>query len=642
MTPTNVAPAEGPIHEPGATVFVWGTWAVLFAGLLTLVALYGPPLPVWDDFDVIEVAIGQKPFSLGWLWSQHNEHRVPLPRAALLGLDRLTGHDVRAGMFASAIVLAAAAALVIRAVQWLRGGLLATDAFLPIVILTPGQYVNLLWSWQLQFALGTALTLALAAAVARQHGPVLSPGRAWVTGLVLALLPLCGASGLIVVPFGVLWLVLAAWSPRARRAAPTTSRPAAVAAAAIPAILVSIAYVWDLAPSSQHPAPGSPVEVVRAGFQFLSLGFGPAAGWLWQVTGACVLGLALLGLGFLVRAAVKRPEQRLRDLGLLLVLLSCLALAAILAFGRAGSGAEAGLEPRYVTLALPLLALAYLAAAVAIRPQRGRLVQMALFLLGCVLLWPNTDLALKEAAKLRRRHRAMEYESAAHMPLSMFVRYFGPSLHPSNDFLLETLPRLRSAGIGAFAKLEDDPPTTVVELPVEPRSLQMAERRPDGSFELTGVDPYLTFRIRPPRTVYRIRIVYDSESAIPDGAPGRFVLTWRGPNRGGEGSEDENRYAYWTLPRGVDRTISVCIAEPVFEFRIQPDNRPGTFNIRKLELITLKEEPRPPAGRRGSMSRGQGSGSDASVRPGEETRTGAPAGRAGDADAGRSGAPDTP
>ena len=74
------------------------------------VAKYGPNLPLWDDFDMVDVMVGSQRVTLDWLWSLHNEHRVPLPKLVLLLLYRLTRNDFRAGMYFNVAVLAALAA----------------------------------------------------------------------------------------------------------------------------------------------------------------------------------------------------------------------------------------------------------------------------------------------------------------------------------------------------------------------------------------------------------------------------------------------------------------------------------------------------------------------------------------------------
>ena len=59
--------------------------AVVFT--VTLVVRCYMPCPFWDQWSVIsQIAAGSRPTSLSWLWSQHNEHRIAIPRL-LIFLD---------------------------------------------------------------------------------------------------------------------------------------------------------------------------------------------------------------------------------------------------------------------------------------------------------------------------------------------------------------------------------------------------------------------------------------------------------------------------------------------------------------------------------------------------------------------------
>ncbi len=52
----------------------------MLAAALAFVANYGNNVPSWDDWDMNPDADGQQPVTTTWLWSQHNEHRIPVPR----------------------------------------------------------------------------------------------------------------------------------------------------------------------------------------------------------------------------------------------------------------------------------------------------------------------------------------------------------------------------------------------------------------------------------------------------------------------------------------------------------------------------------------------------------------------------------
>src|ERR1700720_4335051 len=85
---TAIAPASTPLTAvPGrdsrAFAFCLLVWAIMLAAALILVAMYGRNVPTWDDWDIVPTATGHRPVTAEWLWSQHNEHRVAVPRLLL-------------------------------------------------------------------------------------------------------------------------------------------------------------------------------------------------------------------------------------------------------------------------------------------------------------------------------------------------------------------------------------------------------------------------------------------------------------------------------------------------------------------------------------------------------------------------------
>jgi len=63
------------------------SYAILLAGIITMgfsaymVVVSYSSLPFWDGWvHVAFVARGGNPYTLAWLWSQHNEHRMLIPR----------------------------------------------------------------------------------------------------------------------------------------------------------------------------------------------------------------------------------------------------------------------------------------------------------------------------------------------------------------------------------------------------------------------------------------------------------------------------------------------------------------------------------------------------------------------------------
>ena len=107
---SNNPPPLAEPREPGARAFVWIIWLVLVIAGLGFVLRFGPQVPIGDDYAIVSTLTGDRPITLGWLWSLHNEHRLPLHRLVLLSAYRVSGNDFRAGMVATVIALGLASA----------------------------------------------------------------------------------------------------------------------------------------------------------------------------------------------------------------------------------------------------------------------------------------------------------------------------------------------------------------------------------------------------------------------------------------------------------------------------------------------------------------------------------------------------
>ena len=563
--------------EPGAAVFCWGVWSALTLAALWFVAAFGPEVPLGDDYAIVPQLTGQRPVTPAWLWSLHNEHRIPLSRLGLLGLYRVSGNDFRAGMFATVGCLAALSALLMWAAASNRSGPSYADALFPIALLNWGHHNNLLWNWQIQFGLSTLLAGGAGALIAfggdRLRGP-------WLIGLavLLVLLALIGANGLAMVPPLACWLIGLGLARIVRG----DRRGGWLLASALPGTIATAFYFVDYQRPPQIDRNGALTPILRTAVQFLALGIGPVGSAAWRVAGGLVAALAASSALLLVATALRHPERRPRALGMLAVLGGFGLLTLGLAWGRAGGGERAGLEPRYVTLAAPIPCLAVLCWTLHGGPILRRLIPMTAFAAFCVLLWPNASIGLQQARDRRMRSDAVLEDLRAGLPPSAIISRHTPFLHTSQDDLAAMLPLLRRARVGPFRTLGDDLPMEEIRLSPAPTALSLARWDPKTeTIEVTGVDPWATYALDRRRQVVGIRIRYDHDNSM--GIPARFKLDWRRSDQPGYPSDQsDNR---WTLPTGPDRETTVWIDEPIDAFRIQPDNRPCRFRIRALTLL---------------------------------------------------------
>lgn len=583
--------------EPGAGVFTLGLWTVLFAAALAFVVAYGPSFPRWDDFAMIPVLTGSQRVDLGWLWSQHNEHRIPLPRLVLLGLLRLSGWDFRAGMVFNVTALAALALLSAVVARRRRGAWRATDAFFPLVLLNLGHHANLLWAWQVQFVLSTVfagILLLLIASSSSRPGF----GKTAAIGVLLALLPLCGANGVALVPALALWLAAeGVVQVRGNRVAGLFCLVVAALALGLVAL-----YFRGYQGAAHHAAQRDIAAAVVTSLQFSSLALGPSAATLWPYSGILLAALIAASVGLLLRVLVVRPAERPRAFGLLAFLGALGSLALGLGWGRAGASAAGGFEARYVTLAAPLgCALYFVWDLYGGTPALRRLVPLGLLATALVLLWPNTQAGLADGKELAAKAAAMVREIRAGTPTFLVVKHATPFLHPSEDELARVLPQLRDARLGVFRFLKPDPAFREIAVPLDPTETRMV-RWERGTAHVTGVDPQLTFALPEARYVAGIRLRY--AHASPEGGPARFKLAWRRPPQ--VQAPPEQVSANWNLPTGPGRETTVWVGEPVKEILIQPDNRPCEFRVESLVLLVPAEP----------LSRRPGSTLDAAPGPG--------------------------
>ena len=452
--------------ERSALAFVWSLWALMLLGGLICISLYGRNVPLAEDWLLVAPLTGNEPEMAEWLWSQNNEHRVPLPRLLFLALLKLSGGDFRSGMVFNVLALGALAAAMIRTARRVRGGRTRyADAFFPLALLHLGNWPNLVWSWQLQFVVATVLTCALLLLVVRQQG-LLKPGTALAAGACLVLLPLCGANGLIFAAAMAPWLAFEGWlhwrskEGSAERKWIGRCLFGFVAAALLLAGLYFVGYeraAWN------PPSPGL-AATLKTSAKFLALGFGPAAARSWALS-VLAAAAVLLSSAVLLSTAVLRLREaaRRRAMGLLLFCGGLAILALAVGWGRAGLVSTVGLPDRYTLLAVPAFCAAYF-IWVLYGPRVSRRFVLTGLLVGMSLLaWPNTQAGFAWRDWYVRGMSAFEQDLRAGVPRSVLAeRHHTFLLHWDQTKLESGLHMLKRAGIGPFQYMREQAGTTRV------------------------------------------------------------------------------------------------------------------------------------------------------------------------------------
>ena len=333
---------------------VWLVWAVASMWVAVYVARHGHNLPANDEWAFVRISYAPWSERLEWIGERHMEHRFPLARAVFLGLLEVTGHDFRAGMWLTTILLSCSAASLILAASRLRGRTSFADAGFPLLLLHLGHTENLLMGYQIAFTITVAALAFFALLIAHSH--LLDPMRAAFWGAVLLVpIALGGWLGLVFIPPLSLWVGWQWW--RARGAGLGVL---AILAGVVGYLIWSVWFLLAAGGVQYVEGVPDPVARIRALLGVTALGLGPGFGrsvkpeW----SGAVILAMQAGTIRALLRVGCRSPEERPVAWGLLTLMMGVWAFAFAVGFGR-GSG----LASRYsafaaLGVAVPLLALA--------------------------------------------------------------------------------------------------------------------------------------------------------------------------------------------------------------------------------------------------------------------------------------------
>jgi hypothetical protein len=559
-------------------------WAVLLLLALAYVGTFASKIPFYDDWVLVPVLTGSEPLSATFLWKLHNEHRLPLPKLLLVAVGKLSGGDLRAGMFVNVALMGALAFAMLRTVRRVRGSYHFADAFFPAHLLGLGQWESFLMGFPLNLVGATAVAGACLALVARSR-PAVSPRRAVLLGGCLVLLPLLGASGLALTPALASWLAFV--GIRHCRAADGRGRRRGVlivGLAALALLLVGLYFVgFHSHPDVPRVAKGS--ALISCAGQVLSMAWGLAGGSIWPFKAWAVLGLLLASGAVWLAAWRRRPQERVVLLGFLAFLLGMGCLVGAVAWGRAGFGGRPGLALRYVTLVLPLTCWLYF-----LWERYGGagapLVRTGLFVVAVLFVVADGRIALSDARAHGEMLRAFAADLAARMPPVLLAERYADRVYPATlqEDLHHYIRLLRDAHIGDFRQLPEDPPLREAPLSAVPSSLHDMTLA-GGAALPVGPDPFLVFRLPQAQFVYAIRLhyVYRNPTGCPDGCD----LFWKA---GAGTSCDEGCGTRVMLEPGsgagaAERTATVWVNAHIDHVRLVPKATWFRLSLRAIDLL---------------------------------------------------------
>ena len=527
----------------------------------------------------------RQPITAVWLWSQHNEHRVPLARLLMLAMYRVWP-DFRACMYLNVAMMAVLAGVLIRCAHRLRGSIVATDVFFPLVLLGLAQGLNFIWAWQVEFFASTAIALCVLVLIA-EYRETSGFGTAVLASTCLALLVVCGAHGLALVPVLTLWIVAIALLRSPAGVTGGGQRRAVLLLLAVFVLAFGGLYFVGYQRVPYFPTSPSVRYTVKTALQFLTMAFGPAVKSWWPVSGlltATILaGAALL----LIALAWRRREERVRAVGFLLFLGAMSSLGLAIGLGRNG------FEPRYITLAVPALCCVYLISTVYMGRAAGNFVRLGLLAIVCLCFWSNTQSGLQYGRSLRKELGSFESEMRAGTPPYRLIHEHLWNLHINVQVLNDYLPLLRSANIGQFRYLRDNPSFREISVPLTPVELHHSSWE-GHTARTTAPNASIVFAI--PQTLYvaGIRLKYtveDKQGILP-----LFFFSWRTDDATAVTREN----SYWTSPTGdranwergswlrigrPESELLFWICDRIRKICIHPDAQPCVFKLSELVLL---------------------------------------------------------
>jgi hypothetical protein len=439
----------------GAAV-VWSAWAVLTVAAVFYIRHYSRNIPYMDDFTLVPIMTGNEPVNLEWLWSQHNEHRPVVSRLILTGLLRYISSDFRLGLYANAGLLSAAAASMLILARRVRGYSSATDIVLPASILSVGQAETLLIGYALNLMLTSWLTCELIVLGLTAERSDYEWRRTLRLGLIAILLPLCGGSGLVMLPAVLLWLLFRAtmrWHDAQRFA--TWNRLIGLGFGLV-GVAVAVLYMAGYTPPANHKPAPSIVAAMKTTLEYFSLVVWPNAQvWALRV-GAGVVFFAAITLIWLGVIGVRNRGERTQAVAMAAIIAAMLCAGVAVGFSRSFMGPGAGLASRYVTTSAPLIIALYFAWFLHGPKRAQRIIHGLMFLAVVVAIPANARVARSIGEDRRVTYSRFERCLKSHPPLAVLVKTAFPRLHPEEPVIVESFRMLKDARMCGFGAIADD------------------------------------------------------------------------------------------------------------------------------------------------------------------------------------------
>lgn len=448
------------VVEPGASRLASGlSYAMLLGGLLTIaVALYMVVasyscLPYWDGWTQVHIAAtGGNPLSPAWLWQQHNEHRLVIPKL-FLAVDLLFFGARQVFLLTSIFVIQLLHLVLLswsmRVLGGWRGALWRTGVGLAAFCLfCPAQWENLVWGFQVCFVLpGLFASLAFVSLLLywTSGQPSCRPSPKF---LVISILAALGASYSLS-NGNLLWplLIAAALYLRLRRSA--------ILSLVIMGAISTACYLYRYARPEIHADPLASLKTPLTLLEYWATYF--ASSWSHSnfrsnVAAYVVLAVFAVVIITLLPALPYVRTFRPYAIQLALTMMFCLATGLITASGRLNFGIGQAMSSRYQTIALLFwccFGLLLLGATYSHPRMRysflvAQVCLLAIFVRGAVVA--------RYPIRAAREHGFQVNAAGTALLTHVYHREQLEHLYPTPDYVLELVPYMREQGLSIFSK----------------------------------------------------------------------------------------------------------------------------------------------------------------------------------------------
>lgn len=434
-------------------VFVGG-WITVGIALYMVIVCY-TSLP-WSDgwTQILAAAHGEHLFSPQWLWQQHNEHRLFIPKL-FLALDLRLFHASQKLLLSTIFIVQLLHLWLLswsmRSLGGWRESLWRTGTGVAAFCLfSPTQWENLTWGFQTCFVLsGLFATLSFVGLLlygrSRKQEPLFQDWKFVALSVLAALAGLLSlANGLLLLPL----LFVAALLLRLGYAVVSTYLITTIASTTL--------YFHNYMRPAQNSNPAvslrSPIKLVEYVAVYFGSSWGYGSSWMHHnlqvALGTGFAGL-LLSAVFLVRLRRIQRSSDTFSLLLVLILLFCIGTAFLTALGRVASGNSQAFAPRYQTIALLFwwcLGCLLLAASMT---GRGRVRLLTIQILLVLVFLRGADLVrfpLRDA----REHAFQQRAAAAALISDVDDREQIQRAFPYSDYVLSVVPYMRENHLSIF------------------------------------------------------------------------------------------------------------------------------------------------------------------------------------------------